>query len=113
MNERMKLLEAVVAAAESLDVSISCGDKLLEWRHRKLKAALRAYRTFLALPAQPQGETVEVRAHVYLDLADGGFVIHEAGNEVSPRYRRHVATLTARVPLPVVPTITADVEVTP
>lgn len=58
MTERMKLLEAVLAAAESLDVSISCGDKLLEWRHRKLKAALRAYRTFLALPAQPPGETV-------------------------------------------------------
>ena len=58
MNERVKLLEAVVAAAESLDVSISCGDKLLEWRHRKLKAALRAYRTFLALSAQPAGETV-------------------------------------------------------
>ena len=54
-----------------------------------------------------------MRAHVYLDLADGGFVIHEAGYEVSPRYRRHVATLTARVLLPTVPTITADVEVTP
>jgi len=52
-------------------------------------------------------EAVEVRAHVYLDLADGGFVIHEAGYEVSPRYRRHVATLTARVLLPTVPTITA------
>jgi hypothetical protein len=71
MTERMKLLEAVVAAAESLDVSISYGDELLECetRHRKLKAALRAYRTFLALPAQPAGETVTLAVWEHNDGA--------------------------------------------
>jgi hypothetical protein len=81
--------------------------------HHEWVAAVAPPANF-SIPADPaRGETVEVRAHVYLDLADGGFVIHEAGYEVSPRYRRHVATLTARVLLPTVATITADVEVTP
>lgn len=84
MNERVKLLEAVAVAAESLDVSISCGDKLLEWPHRKLKAALRAYRTFLALPAQPQGETVKLAVMAW-KAADGYIELSEPGSPASNR----------------------------
>ena len=103
-DTRLAAMQAAVDAARA-----DMGD----WSVATTQALQAALAALDALPAQPAGETVEVRAHVYLDLADGGFVIHEAGYEVSPRYRRHVATLTARVLLPTVPTITADVEVTP
>jgi hypothetical protein len=103
-DTRLAAMQAVVEAARA---------DMGEWSVSTRQALQAALAALDALSAQPAGETVEVRAHVYLDLADGGFVIHEAGYEVSPRYRRHVATLTARVLLPTVPTITADVEVTP
>ena len=106
-NTRLAALETVAEAARVLAYRVKHGLPLLD-------ARCKVQATLDALPADPaRGKVVEVRAHVYLDLADGGFVIHEAGYEVSPRYRRHVATLTARVLLPTVPTITADVEVTP
>ena len=103
-DTRLAAMQAVVEAARA---------DMGEWSVSTRQALQAALDALDALPAQPAGETVEVRAHVYLDLADGGFVIHEAGYEVSPRYRRHVATLTARVPLPAVPSVTANVEVTP
>lgn len=74
-----------------------------------VKAALDALTVYRAQPQEAEGETVEVRAKVYLDLADGGLIVHEASHQISPRYRRHIATITARVPLPAIPTIPAKV----
>jgi len=114
MNERMKLLEAVVAAADSLDVAISCGDKLLEWRHRKLKAALRAYRTFLALPAQPQGETVGKVVQIAAIGANNGvaacvFALRDDGSIWGKRVDRDGAKWWREDDIPA----TVTLEVTP
>ena len=104
MNERMKLLEAVAEAARA---------DMGEWSvttRQALQTALDALAALDALPAPTPGETVEVYGVIKND--DG--VIYIIDHSLEGGYAGHViANVTARVLLPAVPTITADVEVTP
>ena len=104
MNERMKLLEAVAEAARA---------DMGEWSvttRQALQTALDALAALDALPAPTPGETVEVYGVIKND--DG--VIYIIDHSLEGGYAGHViANVTARVPLPTVPSVTADVEVTP
>lgn len=74
-------------------------------------ATLRAHDA--ASPAQQVGETVEVRGNVWRNRHNGKLDIVDAETDDVTDNTEHwqfLATITARVPLPVVPVIVADVE---
>ena len=111
---RLEALEKVAEAARG--VFLRHDDMAQKrWRYGVLSDALSA---FDALPQPPPpGETVEVRAVVYRDDEDGCLVVSgwqkldgswtwPGDGDQGP----HIATITARVPLPTIPTITAIVE---
>lgn len=115
--ERARLLEAVAEAAEILENGTyvirgrtpedadTYAHELEHIRHlMECTAALRAH------DAAPQvvEETVEVRADVFR-LRDGTYEVREHNYILLP-HPLHIATITARVPLPVVPVIPATVE---
>ena len=115
MTDRMKLLEAVAEALRHErkgrpDPMCSVTE------YAALRATTDAALSALdALPAQPQpqGETVEVRAHIRLSNDGGAYIISGMGalngGWIEPRPSAAFATITARVPLLVVPTIPATV----
>ena len=70
----------------------------------------QALRSLDALPAPTPGEAVEVYGVIKNDAG----VIYIIDHSLEGGYAGHViANVTARVPLPTVPSVTADVEVTP
>lgn len=81
----------------------------------ELRDALRdldALTTFRAA-AKPEGETVEVRIGLWrgttIQRLHAEVLLDDDGADHEPHWRR-IATIVARVPLPVVPTIEAEVE---
>ena len=107
-DTRLAAMQAVVEAARA---------DMGEWSVSTRQALQAALDALDALPAQPAGETVEVRAHVRLSNDGGAYIVSGMGalngNWTEPRPGGAFATLTARVPLPAVPSVTANVEVTP
>lgn len=107
MTERERLLEAVVEAARETVREIGGTDGLFE--------ALRELRHFDAHQPQPAaGETVEVRAYVRPSNDGGAYIVSGMGaldgRWIEPAPGSAYAILTARVPLPTVPTIVAEVR---
>jgi hypothetical protein len=119
---RLEALEQVAEAAAIL--AHSCGvirgktpedDDIytVELDHiRELNVALAALDALP--PPQPPGETVEVRAVVWGHRRFNQYTIMKADHDTSPNAFdpewQKAATITARVPLPTIPTITATVE---
>lgn len=102
-NTRLAAMEAVAEAARVWCRAKARTDEM----HYAMVGALAALDAF---PAQPPGETVEV----YGVIKDDDGVIYMIDHSLQDGYAGHViANVTARVLLPAVPTITADVEVTP
>lgn len=73
--------------------------------------ALAAHRA--AAKPEPEGETVEVRIGLWrgttIQRLHAEVLLDDDGADHEPHWRR-IATIVARVPLPVVPTIEAEVE---
>lgn len=108
--ERERLLDAVAEAAEKWRVAdpMSCGDE-----ERAICDSLSALRAHDAAP-QVVGETVEVRANVWRNSKTGAMCAVLQEDDDPEEYDNEgwalIATITARVPLPVVPTLPATVE---
>ncbi len=112
-NTRLAALEAV---AEAVRVWSRTRNGT-EQNHDAVLRILARLATLDAPPAQPPGKTVDVQAHVRLSNDGGAYIVSGMGalngNWTEPRPGGAFATLTARVPLPAVPSVTANVEVTP
>ena len=104
MTDRMAALERVAEAARQMHVTRT-SDGLAA--AIVLRAALDALD---ALPAEPVGETVEVRAGVYRDRVDNRLCVSDLDEDFHPADFERIATITARVPLPAIPTVAARVE---
>ena len=115
MSNRERLMMAVVLAVETW-IDTPAGEEGTMNRYGAVVAALREWQRLRdALPAQPQpqGETVEVAVNMWRNAASGEWcpVMVEDDDDDPERDRawQHVGTLTARIPLPVAPTISATV----
>jgi hypothetical protein len=108
--ERERLLEAVAEAAGHMANMAAAAP--IGVRLGILGAAIAALRAHDATPPVV-GETVEVQGHVvWCDVTSRWEVIGFMGGKppATNSLWRHIATITARVPLPVVPVIPATVE---
>ena len=120
MTTEESLMRAVVEAARewrdhygnSAAVSYDRGVEAMQAR-RNLAAAVDALAALDAHRAEPAGEVVEVVAHVRLNDARNAYIVSGMG-ALNGRWQEEargntIATLTARVPLPTIPTIAAEV----
>lgn len=109
MTREQKMLAVVEAAQTLMDGG---GGPKYHAHWNALAIALSRYRALLGQP-QPQGETVEVAVNMWRNAASGEWcpVMVEDDDDDPERDRawQHVGTLTARIPLPVAPTISATV----
>ncbi len=118
-DTRLDALEAVAEKAAAFHQSMLApiGSMKEGYLARAREELEDAFSALNALPAQPAGETVDVQAHVRLSNDGGAYIVSGMGalngNWTEPRPGGAFATLTARVPLPAVPSVTANVEVTP
>jgi hypothetical protein len=101
---RIAALEAVAEAAR-VHKAAWAGDGPAQFARERLHAAVAALDALPAVP-EPQtvGETVEVRAAVMMHHGD---VFPVSIGEMGAYEGTHIATITARVPIPTIPTIRA------
>ena len=115
MTDRMAALERVAEAAREMqmwqpDRMTQPSAAYSAWG--KLNNALDALRFAPALPAEPVGETVDVRVGLWRNPHNNRLhaeIIDGADDAESGAWKR-IATITARVPLPTIPTVAARVE---
>lgn len=121
----LEALRRVAEAAEMLEPHIreavaaweAEGGDLAEGNYLLSKVLCDAVAAFRALPApaaEPEGEVVEVRAHVRLNTMDPTIYVVEGGGNVDgtehwARTAGVFATIRARVPLPRVPEVVWEV----
>ena len=108
---RVEALEAVAEAArEWLNAQTP---KTRDRAYRAMTAAIRALDALPAAPAPTQGETVEVVGNIWRNSKTGALnavtVEDDDPEEYDNEGWRHIATITASVPLPTIPTIRATV----
>jgi hypothetical protein len=105
----MTRLEALEKVAEAARQVVECDGR--GFSMGELNAALDA---LPAAPPQEQGDTVEVRVNIWRNLKTGAVCAVTVEDDDPEEYDnegwRHIATLTARIPIPVIPTIRATVE---
>lgn len=101
MGDRLTALEAVADAARRFGWHE--GAEILNARLDALDA--------LPPASEPAGDVVDVRAVVFRDRENGEIWVHAEpdAENVSPHYLERIAIITARVPLPTIPTIPARV----
>ena len=118
MTDRMAALERVAEAARASyrDPHIY---RSVEERQAEMREIVAALDALDALPAEPVGEAVEVMAAVLVnadgapslcDMTSSGQSSRLALNSWLRNGFQHIATITARVPIPVIPTVAAKVE---
>lgn len=119
---RDKLLMAVVEAAREIAGQLLLAEMTQEdWRNTDVDGAyddmIEMIRPIIrALDAhrpEPEGEMVEVRAYVRLNLGHSAYIVSGMGDLTGkwqePMHSATIATITARVPLPRIPEIAATV----
>lgn len=113
MSARLEALEKVAAAAKAFRT-----EQYSEGR--KWERMEQLFNALDALPPKPVGEAVEVRAVVFADPSFEAWTVYgnhcDEDQQVEDECQRlawdgerRVATITARIPLPPVPTIAATV----
>lgn len=122
MTDRMAQLERVADAGAVVERVVNEG----VWDTQEgadafnaMEDALRELRALSSHTPEPPGEVVEVRAAVLVnadgapslcDMTSSGQFTQRALNSWLRNGFQHIATITARVPLPTIPTVAARIE---
>jgi len=105
----MSRAEALEAVAEAAERVVRLGFVQSDGALAQSVAALRALDALPAALEPARGEVVEVQAHIRLSTDGGAYIISGMGaldgRWIEPRPGVAFATITARVPLPTIPTI--------